>query len=710
MALNDAQRAAVSAGDGPALVLAGAGSGKTTVIIERLVWLVGERGVDARHLLALTFTNKAAAEMRERLAKRLDVDRVASWLGTFHSFGLFILRREMERLDRPRQFIVFDDGDQLSLMKRLVKDLPKQYEPVSPRDALTWISRLKQRVEAPDPKQTPADSIEQTQRVLWERYHEHLKRASALDFDDLLSLTVTLLRDHPDIRARYQHRYQYVHIDEYQDTNRAQYLIARYLSEAHGNLFAVGDEDQGIYSWRGADIKNILDFAKDFPQAKTFRLEQNYRSTKPILDAANALVKNNINRLGKNLWTEVKTGDPVRFYWADDGEDEADFVVKDLLERKLEPKQVAVLYRTNGQSRLMEESMRRKGVNYLVVGGIKFYSRKEVKDILAYLRLLVNPDDDESLRRVLNVPPRGIGGVSFDRVEEYATLRKCPLLQVLREIETDETLSGRARQSAMDFVRLIDDLALEAKQGKVAKVVEMLLQRIDYRGYVEKSDEKDFRARIEIVEEFVNGCEQHDKSSGAPLLDFLQDLALMTDVDELQEGAPSVTLMTCHSAKGLEFDHVYLIGLEEGLLPYFFEDEWSADLEEERRLCYVAVTRARKSLTLTAARSRMLYGKRRDDRERSRFIEEIGTDRLQRIHRGLTASEKQAPQAPAPAVEAAQIKTGTRVRHAKFGSGVVMYTSGSGDRLRVRVRFDTGRTAELLVKMAPLEIVEGKHR
>jgi len=709
IALNEQQRAAVAAPDGPALVLAGAGSGKTRVIIERMAWLVEERGVDPRQLLALTFTNKAAGEMRQRFAARLGRDQVSAWLGTFHSFGLFILRRDIERLGRGKTFTVFDDGDQLSLMKRLVRDLPAKYERVSPREALTWISRLKQDVAEPPWTEEPPDEVDESFRVLWTNYHETLRRISAVDFDDLLVLVVKLFEKCPEVLQRYQRRYRYVLVDEYQDTNHAQYLIARDLCAAHGNLLVVGDEDQSIYSWRGADINNILDFARDFSAATVYRLEQNYRSTKPILEAANALVSHNVNRLGKTLWTATQEGDPVRLYTAEDGEDEARFVIEDMVARNLEPKSVAVLYRTNAQARLLEEALRKKGIRYIIVGGIKFYSRKEVKDILAYLRLLVNPDDDESVRRVLNVPARGIGGVTLERIEEYAASRGVPLCRVLREIDTDETLSLRARQSAAEFMHLLDDLGLEAKTSEVAPLAETLLDRIKYRDYVQKSDEKDFRSRLEIVDEFLAACEQHDaEGETAGLEGFLQDLALMTDVDDWNPDEPAVTLMTCHCAKGLEFDHVYLVGLEEGLLPFGTEFDLDADIEEERRLCYVAMTRARKGLTLAGAESRILYGKQRNDRVASRFLEEIGSERLHRIEPEVEVT-RTAPKSAAP-VDAKALKMGIRVRHAKFGPGTVLYTQGSGEKLRARVRFDTGRMALLMIRQAPLEILEGKHR
>ncbi len=709
--LNEAQRAAVEAADGPALVLAGAGSGKTRVIIERMAWLVEERGIDPRHLLALTFTNKAAAEMRERLAQRLDLDRLSSFLGTFHSFGNYVLRREMDRLGRSKNFTIFDDTDQLSLMKRLVKELPAGHEQVSPRAALSWISRLKQNVEEPDWGGKPDYPAEQSYRHLWRRYHESLEAASTLDFDDLLVLLVKLFQNDPETLARYQQRYRFILIDEYQDTNRAQYLIARSLGEAHGNIFAVGDEDQSIYSWRGADINNILDFAKDFPSAGVFRLEQNYRSTAPILEAANRVVANNVNRLGKKLWTSRNEGAPVRHYLAEDGEDEARFIVGDMVGRGLEPHHTAVLYRTNGQSRLLEEAFRRAKINYVVVGGIRFYSRKEVKDILAYLRLLANPRDDEALRRAINVPPRGIGGVTRDRIEEYAAARGMALLEVLRQIETDETLSARARQSAAAFVALVDDLTVEARTEPLAAVVESLLERIDYREFVRQNDEKDFRARIEVVDEFVVACREHDRDAGTGLQEFLNNLSLAGDVDNWDSTEPAATLMTCHAAKGLEFRHVYIAGLEEGLFPFVYDDESGRDLEEERRLCYVAMTRARETLTLCAAQSRMIYGRTDDRRELSRFVTETGLENLDWINRPKAGPKRpKTGEVSAPATPASGYKTGTRVRHAGFGSGTVMSTAGAGDKMRVRVRFDTGRTAVLMIGIAPLEILQEKRR
>lgn len=710
--LNDVQRQAIEAGDGPVLVLAGAGTGKTRVIVERLAWLVAQQGVDPRNLLAVTFTNRAANEMRERVAERLGVERLAAWVGTFHSFGLFLLRREIERLGRSTTFTVLDDSDQLSLMKRLVKEMPAKYSRVSPRETLNWISQFKQGLTAP----TEEDAEEDAYLYLWNKYHEAVWNANAVDFDDLLVLPARILRDHEDIRARYQRRYRYIHVDEYQDTNHAQFVLARELAGKDGNIFVVGDEDQSIYSWRGADLENILNFEQEYPGAAVIRLEQNYRSTQQILDCANRVVSHNEFRLGKSLWTGLEKGERVRLYEASSERDEAEFISDDIAERGCPLKEVAILFRTNGQARVIEETLRRAGLPYRVFGGTQFYSRKEIKDILAYLRLLVNPADDVALRRVINVPTRGIGATTLQRVEEYAQERGLPLLQVLREIEDDQTLSGRARNAIGSFVHLMDDLAIEAKSSGVADLVEQLLEKTGYRRHVEESDAKDFRERIEIVDEFVSSCKQFDADHGGDLLQFLQDMALVSDGDQLDPEEPTVTLMTCHSAKGLEFDHVYIAGLEENLLPHASSLYDSEELEEERRLCYVAMTRARKTLTLTYARGRVIFGEPRQN-DPSRFMEEIGRDHLDPV--GVKEPEparrgERAQRAPAGDRGGDRggdrIKMGTQVHHAKFGRGTVMFTSGSGKKLRAKVRFQSGPTRDILVEKAPLEILEGNSK
>ena len=711
--LNPAQRQAVAEGDGYALVLAGAGSGKTRVIVERLAWLVSEREVNPRNLLALTFTNRAADEMRNRVAQRAGADSAGAWVGTFHSFGAYMLRRHMDKLGRSRDFAIFDTADQLSLMKRLLQDTPAAAGGLTPRQALSRISRHKQGLHGSE----PSGSNQDLPNTLWNRYHAALEQAGAVDFDDLLVLVVRLLDEHADIRERYQERFHHVLVDEYQDTNRAQYHIAKRLSGGHGNLFVVGDEDQSIYSWRGADIGNILQFERDFPQAKVFRLEQNYRSTAAILRTANAVVGHNTDRLGKTLWTAADSGDPVRVCPTVDDVREAEFVADQVVAGGGAFRETAVLFRTNGQSRLLEEALRKKDIAYIVVGTTQFYARKEVKDLMAYLRLLVCPTDGVSLRRVINVPPRGLGSATLQRLEEYAALREAPLFEVLRDIEHDQTLPGRARNAIGGFVHVMDDLTHLAETSTIKGLVEAIIQRTGYMEFVGRAEDKEARDRLEIVDEFVSACAQYDQREKGDLVGFLHGLALVSDVDRWEPDAPAVTLMTCHSAKGLEFENVFLVGLEEGLLPHASSLNSERELEEERRLCYVAMTRARKRLTLTYARRRMTFGEY-EERKPSRFLSEVPAGEVVRVdHRdsprgaGKPRARRFPAGAEAPRVESERLRTGMQVRHAAFGPGTVMSTTGSGKKQRARIRFLTGRTRTFMVASTPLEVVDrGDHR
>ena len=702
--LNEAQSRAVTQGDGHALVLAGAGTGKTRVIVERMAWLVDERGLNPRQLLALTFTNRAAREMKARTAARLGLDSLGAWVGTFHSFSAYVLRRHIHLLGRKTSFTIVDRADQQSVLKRLIKEGGTRYHGIAVRAGLAAISRFKQAIAGSSGPERSWEDEGRGYEELWEAYDAALARANALDFDDLLVFLARLLDEHPSVREAYGRRYQYVHVDEYQDTNRAQYLIAKRLSQDNGNLFVVGDEDQSIYSWRGANIRNILEFERDFPDASVFRLEQNYRSTEAILEVANAVVAKNEGRLGKRLWTAKSGGDAVRLYAASDGGDEARFVVDRIKESALPLGDTAVLFRTNGQARLIEEALRRENLPYVVVGAVQFYGRKEIKDLLAYLHLLVNPADDVSLRRVLNVPPRGLGRQTVERLEAYASARKVPLGQVLLDVEHDETFSARVRLAIRGFTDLLDELRREAQERPVGELVTLLLDRASYRDYLERAD--DTGGGLEIVDEFVSGCAQFDARNAGGLSVFLEETALMSDTDQWEADAPAVSLMTCHSAKGLEFPQVFLIGLEEGLLPHASALDSAADLEEERRLCYVAMTRAHRLLTLSCARSRVVYGESMG-RTPSRFLQEIPEGRLDVVGRETGTKDRGVQPRPGPAkAESARIQRGVRVRHARFGPGVVMQTMGSGKKLRARIRFESGRSRVFLVSAAPLEILE----
>ena len=762
--LNESQQKAVCAGDGHTLVLAGAGSGKTRVIIERLVWLIEERGLDSRSLLALTFTNKAANEMRERVLKRLGLDRSGLWVGTFHSFGALFLRREIEVLGRSSTFTIYDEDDQLSLVKKLIKDLPGHFERISPRTFLDWSGAHKNDLREPELSGEPESDEEETCRALWVRYQNALAAASAVDFDDLLYLPARILLSHVGLREKYQRRYRHILIDEYQDTNHAQYMIAKQLVGERGNIFAVGDEDQSIYSWRGARIANILDFEKEFAGAQVLRLEQNYRSTEAILKVANSVVRNNVHRLGKTLWTVAKGGESVRVFQEKDNAEEARRVVEDIVEKGRDGA-TAILYRAHWQCRLFEEQLRIHGLAYKVIGGMRFYERKEVKDLVCYLRLLVNPGDDVSVRRVINVPRRGLGDTTLAHLGEVAERRGQSLFAVLRETEHDQSLSSRVRLAIGEFIHLIDDLAYASRDLPVAELVTRLLDKIKYRDHVAKSDEKDLRDRMEIVDEFVSACESFDErreargtdgTNIAPVLEYLQELSLFAESDAAEAGVVPVTLMTIHAAKGLEFDSVYLTGLEEGLLPHAMSSESKDGLEEERRLCYVAMTRARKRLTLSLSDRRLVYGEWRDC-ETSRFVREIPESfvefhkvesdfvekgnpfgggkrvRPQTGRGGFTsrdaiptqarptaarpvsaaADKAMAPMAPVAPKRTAppapsggkELFVGAKVRHARFGPGSVVSLSGEGDSQKVRIRFQSGRMSLFLVKMTPLELL-----
>lgn len=705
--LNEQQLAAVSAPEGPVLVLAGAGTGKTRVIVERMVWLVEEKGYDPRYLVALTFTNKAADEMRHRFLHRLQREAADAFLGTFHSFALYQLRREAEAVGLRSDFTILDDTDQVSLMKRLVRELPGDSVRVNPRDALEWISRHKSRVEEPGEDQV-VDKEGEALLELWKRYHDTLRRNSCLDFDDLLVYFVRLLEENPPIREKYARRFRHILVDEYQDTNPAQYRIVRRLCEDHGHVFAVGDEDQSIYSWRGADINNILRFQDDFPNAHIYRLERNYRSAKPILDAANALVAHNEKRLGKNLFT-VRDGEPVRFYHAATSEEEAEWIAKDILERGLSPGAVAILYRTHTLGRVFEDAFRRRHIPYRIIGGIRFYARKEIKDLLAYLRLTANRADDEAFRRAIAVPPRGIGDSTLEYLEQTAVLRRCSLFDAARDVETDQGLNQRFRKALSGFVQLIEELSHRAESNPVADVVRFLVDAVEYRRYLNELSDREYKDRIGNVDEFLNACAEYDSKQGGDLRHFLQHLALTSDLDAYETGMPMVTLLTCHAAKGLEFDHVYIVGMEEGLFPYGSTWNETHDIEEERRLCYVAMTRARHTLTLTAALSRTLYGHTDEERELSRFLAEIGPQRYHDLtprseaKTGRTQPSRLYEQADTEAHS--RFRRGARVRHRNFGTGVVLSVEGKGDKMRIRVRFNTGREATFIVGVAPIEVL-----
>ena len=749
--LNPQQRIAVENTEGPLLVLAGAGSGKTRVLTYRVAHLM-EKGVPAWKILAITFTNKAAKEMAERVQALTGEAGSEAWISTFHACCARILRRDIEKLGYKRQFAIYDEDDRMSVIKAVLKELnlgDKEYPPKAVKAA---ISDAKNRMLSPDEwlRDAGDDFRNRKYYEAYRLYERTLRGNNALDFDDLLVKTLELLVEQPPVLEYYQNRFDYILVDEYQDTNRAQYELVRLLAGKKRNLCVVGDDDQSIYGWRGADIRNILDFEKDFPDAKVVKLEQNYRSTGNILDAANQVIAHNQGRKEKALWTQAGEGEKIALYHALDERDEAAFIAamtRKLIAHGARAGDVAVLYRTNAQSRVLEEAFVRGGIPYHVYGGQKFYERREVKDLIAYMRALVNPDDDVSLRRIINEPKRGIGETTVEALQSYASSAEMSLMSAVLDVE-NAPLAARPKKLIGEFAELMIDLT-EALYEKTAS--EFLEFMIDKTGYVRaleavKSDEN--AARIENIRELQGAVTEFERlNPEGGLADFLENVALVADTDSLNEGGGSVTLMTLHSAKGLEFDNVFLPGMEENIFPLArasYDDEL---MEEERRLAYVGITRAKKRLFLSHARSRALYNSRSAN-ELSRFVSEIParllTDGTQRgdarrvpppsashgfdrsggsgyySGRG-TGAKPSAPSKPGLGIPGVQkgfgsfvgsqarsakpialFRVGDRVIHRSFGRGRVVEVMGAGEEQRVRVAFDGSVEKVFSASIAPI--------
>jgi DNA helicase-2/ATP-dependent DNA helicase PcrA len=716
-ALNQSQREAVAAVSGPVLILAGAGSGKTRVITHRIAHLVLERGVDSERILAVTFTNKAAGEMRARAERLLEGRPMRATIATFHSLCVRLLRREAAAAGLPPGFLIYDEDDQLAAVKEAMRalDLSEKLHP--PRRLLSRISAIKnsgRRREEDD------DGIgaSLTGRVK-ERYDAILVSAGALDFDDLLLRAQELLSRDAEVRSAWQGRYPYVLVDEYQDTNRAQYELVRLLAGPGGNLTVVGDEDQSIYSWRGADIQNILDFERDFPGARVFRLEENYRSTQAILDAASALVARNVRRKGKTLRAVRPGGEPVRLHEASDEFEEAAWIVERTARRRGAGR-VAILMRMNAQSRLVEEGLLRARIPYLVVGGVGFYERREVKDVLAYLRLVMAPRDAIALRRVINVPPRGIGAKTVEEVERVARDEGVSPWDALVRLTDDATLPGRALVPLRQFRETMERLRDEAPALATKRLVERTLELTGYAAALAREDTRENQERLENLAELLGAAAEFDAREEAPsLAGFLDRAALVSETDRLREDVP-VLLMTLHAAKGLEFETVFVAGLEEGLLPHSRSLASEEGLEEERRLCYVGMTRAMEVLHLSWARSRAVFGQRRLTQP-SRFLEELPAEAVEHSGGVFAAPARSAasrarptpaapewpPSGPARAIGGAatdaELRPGARVRHPLFGVGTVLRREGDGDELKVTVSFPGVGAKKLVARYAGLE-------
>ena len=633
--LNREQKEAVFHTEGPLLLLAGAGSGKTRCLTHRIAYLIDEMGVKPWNILAITFTNKAAGEMRERVNRLVDYGADQVWVSTFHSMCVRILRRHIDRIGFANEFTIYDTDDQKTVMKNICKRLDINTKIYKERALLGAISSAKDELIGVSEYALNAgnDMNQRTHAMVYREYQETLQKNNALDFDDLIVKTVELFKSCPEILDSYQERFQYIMVDEYQDTNTAQFELVRLLAQKNRNLCVVGDDDQSIYKFRGANIRNILDFEKYFPEAKVIKLEQNYRSTQSILDAANAVISNNERRKDKALWTERGSGEPVHFRQFDNAYEEAEYIADDVCRKVRKQgaqyKDFAVLYRTNAQARLLEERMIMEGVPYNVVGGTNFYARAEIKDILAYLKTIDNGRDDVAVRRIINIPKRGIGAVTVEKIEDYAQMRDVSLYDAMEM--ADEIMSlGKTAAKIRPFVQLIRELRKASSELTIAELIQKIVEKIQYVQYLQDNDDESAEDRIANVDELITKAvayqEMHDEAN---LTEFLAEVALVADIDKVEDDDNRVLLMTLHSAKGLEFPHVYLAGMEDGLFPgqsaIWTNDQ--EDIEEERRLAYVGITRAMNDLTLTCARSRMIRGETQYNPV-SRFVREIPEELL----------------------------------------------------------------------------------
>ncbi len=728
--LNPAQREAVTHPAGPLLVLAGAGSGKTGVITHRIAWLVSELGVPPWNITAVTFTNKAAGEMRERVEKMMGGDLGGARIGTFHSMCLRILRQDGDRIGLRPGFNIYDATDQVSLVRKLLKDEELDEGSAGARAIRARISRAKNRLESPESMERKAYSPDMKLAArVYRDYDKALRRANAVDFDDILLRTLELFREYPEVQEQYAGRCHHLLVDEYQDTNRPQYLLVRALSKVHGNLFVVGDEDQSIYRFRGAEIRNILDFEQDHPGAKLVRLEQNYRSTGTILAAAGAVIENNISRKGKKLWTENDHGERLTLFEAPDDRAEAVWAagaVRQMAD-SCAFEQIAILYRTNAQSRQLEEIFRRDRIPYQVVGSTQFYERKEIKDLLGYLKLSVNPADDVSFRRIVNTPPRGIGNTTLNRLEDMARSLNIPMLEAAREAVHQGVLKSRAATCIRGFLDLADWMATNGPELPVADLMDSVVHRAGFEAYMEKAHPGQGIERMENLRALVSAAAEYTEEEDDPtLLGFLDRSALISDADDVG-CRPGVSLMTIHCAKGLEFDNVFLLGLEENIFPHSRSIGMEEDVEEERRLCYVAMTRARKRLLLSRAGLRRFQGTFLPNGP-SRFLEEIpeelilkvspaipefrSRDRFERSSGSSAASPAARKFPPARSAvgrtceEATPdgFRLGSSVLHPKFGSGKIVAREGTGKTLKLTIRFEAHGQKKILPSYTSLKL------
>ncbi len=739
--LNEQQKEAVLHTEGPLLILAGAGSGKTRVLTHRIAYLIEEKGVNPWNILAITFTNKAAGEMRERVDNLVGFGSESIWVSTFHSMCVRILRRHIDLLGFDTNFTIYDTDDQKTLMKDICKLLQIDTKIFRERSLLAAISQAKNEMVTPEEFRIQAQGDFSRQKIatVYEEYEKQMRANNALDFDDLLVKAVQLFQTQADVLDYYQERFRYIMVDEYQDTNTVQFELVRLLSAKYRNLCVVGDDDQSIYKFRGANIRNILDFEQVFPDAKVIKLEQNYRSTSNILNAANAVIRHNHGRKDKTLWTDNGEGDKINVRQFDTAFDEAEYIVGDIRERVESGKAAyndhAILYRTNAQSRMFEEKFVTANIPYKIVGGINFYARREIKDLLAYLKTIDNGRDDLAVRRIINVPKRGIGLTSINRVQEYASGREIGFYEALRAVDLIPNI-GRGASKLESFVALIEHFKTDAKELTISELMQEILEETGYIESLKEEGSEEAESRIENIDELISKitayeetCEDRDEP--ATLNGFLEEVALVADIDSLDESNDYVVLMTLHSAKGLEFPHVYLAGMEDGIFPSYMTitADDPEEVEEERRLCYVGITRAEEELTLTCARRRMIRGETQYNKM-SRFLKEIPMELLSTgaVFQKSEPEEERKPSAYQQARQAFRAKAfvqpgaarsfgspkgegpgyqvGDRVRHVKFGEGTVTAMVEGGRDYEVTVDFDGPGTKKMFAAFAKLQKID----
>lgn len=742
LSLNPNQQEAVLYADSPLLVLAGAGSGKTRVLTQRMIHLIREQGVSPWHIFAVTFTNKAAKEMKERVMQDLGAVARDLWISTFHSSCLRILRRHAEALGFTSQFAIYDTSDQISVIKQVINEMELNDKFYKPKMVLSHIDRAKNAGQTPDQFTTHDDYFLSKVQEIYTKYQEKLRTNQAMDFGDLILNVIQLFKKRPDILGEYQQQFRHIMIDEYQDTNAVQYLLIKMLADLHQNIFVVGDDDQSIYKFRGAEIQNILNFQKDYPNARVIRLEQNYRSTQNILTASNAIIAKNKERMGKKLWTQNEAGEQILIYNGETEKDEARFVTDQILKLKnqFSLSDIAVFYRTNAQSRSFEDEFRRNGLPYKIFGGMKFYDRAEIKDTLAYLRLLTNRSDSVSLKRILNVPARGIGKTTIEKIEQTANDHGITFWDVLKTAEHPHIalkVNLGTLKKLKSFVALIEKIDQTRAELSLEEFITYLYEQTGYWKML--TDEKSIEAesRKENLNEFVNVVEEFcEVNPETRLEDFLDQVSLASDVDKLDENAAYITLMTIHLSKGLEYPVVFLVGLEEGLFPHARSLENEDEMEEERRLCYVGMTRAQKRLFMCYANERRIFGSSKYNFP-SRFLEDLPQDVIEK--QGIKArrfamdefnqdhsssysqpwsSPSRKPLSHQRAVATSQtytdysfsqeertVQRGMRVKHSVFGEGTIQNLEGCGDQLKVVVKFHSGVQKKLLFKHAHLQVM-----